>query len=108
MLAYRAVATTPGVVRIIDRLRFPVPPEAGPNPLIERGRPEDVSPYLAAQIERQLDPRTRVDRLRLNGPDVLDLRLQPPTQALRQQAEAVLPTIPALRGYLVRLDFVAN
>ena len=62
MLAYRAVQRTPGVREIEDRLEFVVPDGSTPNPLIEKGRPDDVEPYLQAQIRRQVGDLAHVDR----------------------------------------------
>ena len=54
MLVYRAAQQTPGVTEIIDRLEFTVPDENHANPLTQKGRPEDIEPYLASQIRRHV------------------------------------------------------
>ena len=54
MLAYRTVEQTPGVREITDQLQFQVPDENHPNPLRQKGRPEDLEPYLTSQIRRHV------------------------------------------------------
>ena len=67
MLAFRAVQRTPGVREVEDRLEFVVPDGNGPNPLADKGRPEDVEPYLEAQIRRQVGDLAHIDRVRVQG-----------------------------------------
>ena len=45
MIVYRAAQQTPGVREVVDRLEFDVPDEDHPNPLLQKGRPEDLEPY---------------------------------------------------------------
>ncbi len=67
MLAFRAAQQTPGVREIIDRLEFPVPDEDHPNPLVRRGRPEDIEPYVAAQMTRHLGELADIDSVKARG-----------------------------------------
>ena len=104
MLAYRSVQQTPGVRSIDDRLEFPVPDGTnGSNPLIDKGRPEDVEPYLEAQIRRQVGDIAHIDRLRLQA-DVLDLRGTLARTEDRDRFDAILRSMPLLRGYQVHTD----
>ena len=73
MIVYRAAQQTPGVREIIDRLEFTVPDEDHSNPLVQKGRPEDVEPYLASQIRRHVGELAHIDRIQAHG-DLLELR----------------------------------
>jgi hypothetical protein len=107
MLAYRAAEQTPGVHAVDDRLEFSVPDDDRKNPLLKKGRPEDVEPYLAAQIRRQVGDRAHVDRVRLNG-DRLDVRGTLDDPDARAQVEAILRSMPVLRGFQLDMQFVAD
>ena len=73
MIVYRAAEQTPGVREVVDRLEFVVPDEDHPNPLLQKGRPEDLEPYLASQIRRHVGDLAHIDRIHARG-DVLELR----------------------------------
>jgi hypothetical protein len=107
MLAYRAVEQTPGIRAVDDRLEFSVPDDAHKNPLLKKGRPEDVEPYLAAQIRRQVGDRAHIDRVRLNG-DRLDVRGSLDDPDARAQVEATLRSMPILRGFQVDMQLDAE
>jgi hypothetical protein len=98
MVAYRAAEQTPGVRAIDDEIEFPVPEPGKPNPLAERGRPEDVEPYLEAQVRRQVGDDAHIDRVRLNG-ESLQVRGSLKDEADRPRIEAVLRSMPLLRGF---------
>jgi hypothetical protein len=107
MLAYRTAQQTPGVRAIDDRLEFEVPDGQHRNPLLAKGRPEDVEPYLEAQIRRQIGDRAHVDRVRLNG-DTVEVHgtlLRPED---RPKIAAVLRTMPVLRGFRIDPQFLAE
>jgi hypothetical protein len=105
MLTFRAVQQTPGVRDVIDRLEFAVPDENHKNPLIEKGRPEDVEPYLLAQVRRHVGDLAHVDQLRVRG-DTVEIRGTLSNSADKARFEATLRSIPVLRGY--RLEPVFN
>lgn len=105
MQAHRAVQQTPGVQAVVDQLEFPLPEEGKPNPLIERGRPEDVEPYLEAQLRRYLGDQAHIDRVRQLG-DVLEIRGSIQTNADRRRVEAALRSLPLLRGF--RIEAMLN
>ncbi|WP_435010683.1 BON domain-containing protein [Tundrisphaera lichenicola] len=107
MLAYRAVEQTPGVREVVDRLEFVVPDGTGPNPLIEKGRPEDVEPYLEAQIRRQVGDLAHIDRVRTQG-NVLDLRGTLGREEDRDRFDAILRSMPILRGYRLTAEVAAE
>ena len=107
MLAYRAVQRTPGVREIDDRLEFALPDGNGPNPLADKGRPEDVEPYLEAQIRRQLGDLAHLDRVRIQG-DSLDLRGTLGREEDRPRFDAILRSLPILRGFRVHADVPAE
>ena len=100
MLAFRAVQQTPGVRSVVDRLEFVVPDGEGPNPLLAKGRPEDVEPYLEAQVRRQVGDIAHVDRVRLDG-DRLEVEGSVARRTDLPRAEAILRSMPVLRGIKV-------
>ena len=73
MIVYRAAQQTPGVHEIVDRLEFTVPDEDHINPLLQKGRPDDIEPYLASQIRRHVGDLAHIDRVTARG-DLLELR----------------------------------
>jgi hypothetical protein len=107
MLAFRAVQQTPGVREVVDRLEFPVPDEDHKNPLLSKGRPEDVEPYLEAQVRRQVADQAHIDRIRLRG-DLVEIQGTLARAEDRPRVEAILRSIPALRGYQIDPHFVAE
>jgi hypothetical protein len=104
MLAFRAAQQTPGVHEVDDRLGFEVPDGERPNPLRQKGRPEDVEPYLAAQIRRQVGDMAHVDQVRLLG-DTLEIRGTLLREDDRPRLVAVLRSMPVLRGYRIEPTF---
>jgi osmotically-inducible protein OsmY len=107
MTAFRAVQQTPGVKSIVDSLEFPVPTEDGKNPLREQGRPEDVEPYLEAQIRRQVGDQAHIDRVRVHG-DVIEVHGSLRAINERARIEALLRSIPLLRGFQIHAEFQAE
>jgi osmotically-inducible protein OsmY len=107
MVAFRAVQKAPGVQRVVDHLEFAVPPPNGKNPLIERGRPDDIEPYLEAQIQRQLGQSANVDRVRMHG-EQLDIRGTIASEADQPRVDATLRSMPALRGFQVVAEFLPD
>ncbi len=107
MLAYRAVQRTPGVREIEDRLEFVLPDGSGPNPLADKGRPEDVEPYLEAQIRRQVGDLAHLDRVRVQG-DSLDLRGTLEREDDRPRFDAIIRSMPILRGFRITANVPAE
>jgi hypothetical protein len=107
MLAYRAVQRTPGVREIEDHLEFVVPDGNGLNPLSEKGRPDDVEPYLEAQIRRQVGDLAHLDRVRVQG-DSLDLRGTLEREDDRPRFDAIIRSMPILRGFRITADVPAE
>lgn len=107
MLAFRAVQQTPGIRDVVDQLQFDVPPVDGRNPLLDKGRPEDVEPYLEAQIKRQAGDSAHIDRVRLNG-DRLEVKGTVPRADDKPRIEALLRSIPVLRGFTIVPNFQAE
>jgi hypothetical protein len=107
MLAYRAVQQTPGVRDIEDKLEFVVPDGAAPNPLIEKGRPEDVEPYLEAQIRRQVGDLAHIDRVRVQG-NALDIKGTLGREEDRDRFDAIIRSMPILRGYRLTAEVPAE
>ncbi len=107
MIVYRAAQQTPGVKEIVDQLEFPVPDEDHPNPLVRQGRPEDVEPYLAAQIRRHFGDLAQLDRIQARG-NLLELRgtLQHPDD--KDRVLAILRSMPLLSGFRVEPVFTAD
>jgi osmotically-inducible protein OsmY len=104
MLAFRAAQQTPGVHAVDDRLTFEVPDGERPNPLRQKGRPEDIEPYLAAQVRRQLGDLAHVDQVRLLG-DTLEIRGTLLRDEDRPRLAAILRSMPVLRGFRVEPTF---
>ncbi len=98
MLAYRAVEQTPGVREIADQLQFQVPDENHPNPLRQKGRPEDLEPYLTSQIRRHVGELAHVDRVRVRG-DILEIQGTLPDGEDPNRLQAILRSMPLLRDF---------
>ena len=107
MLAFRAVQRTPGVREVEDRLEFVVPDGSGPNPLADKGRPEDVEPYLEAQIRRQIGDLAHVDRIRVQG-DSLDLKGSLDREEDRPRFDAIIRSMPILRGFRINAEMAVE
>ncbi len=103
MLAFRAAQRTPGVHAIVDRLSFAVPTDGRDNPLLQKGRPEDIEPYLAAQIQRQVGDSAHIDRVQLQG-DRLEIDGTLLDEPARARVEAILRSLPTLRGFRIEPD----
>ena len=107
MIAFRTAQQVPGVRAVDDRLEFAVPDGEHKNPLIARGQPEDVEPYLEAQVRRQVGDQAHIDRVRLRG-DRLEIRGTVPDAGDRPRVEAVLRSMPLLRGFQLDASFQAE
>jgi len=107
MLAFRAAQQMPGVRAVDDRLEFTVPDGEHKNPLIQKGQPEDVEPYLEAQVRRQVGEQAHIDRVRLRG-DRLEVRGTVPDAGDRPRVEAILRSMPLLRGFQLDASFQAE
>jgi osmotically-inducible protein OsmY len=107
MLVYRAAQQTPGVTEIIDRLEFTVPDENHANPLLQKGKPEDIEPYLASQIRRHVGDLAHVDRIQVRG-DSIDLRGTLQNAGDLDRFLAILRSIPVLNGFRLETDFKAD
>jgi osmotically-inducible protein OsmY len=107
MLVHRTAQLQPGVRSVDDQLRFQVPDAEHPNPLREKGRPEDVEPYLQAQVQRQLGDLAKLDRTRLSGEE-LDLNIQVSQADDAQRVEAILRSMPLLRGFRVQSKIIVD
>ena len=104
MLAYRTVEQTPGVRDITDQLQFQVPDENHPNPLRQKGRPEDLEPYLTSQIRRHVGDLAHVDRVRVRG-DILDIQGTLPASEDPTRLQAILRSMPLLRDFRLEPTF---
>jgi len=107
MMVYRTTQQTPGVRDIVDRLEFVMPDEDHPNPLVRKGRPEDLEPYLAAQIRRHVGDLAHVDRIQARG-DVIELHGTLLEARDRDRIMAILRSIPLLQGFRLEPDFKAE
>jgi hypothetical protein len=107
MLAYRAAQQTPGVNEVIDRLEYAPPVDGEPNPLLEKGRPVDVEPFLLSHIRRQVGDLAHIDRVSLRG-DSLEIHGTLLESAERPRLDAILRSIPLLRGFRVEPTFFAQ
>jgi osmotically-inducible protein OsmY len=107
MIAFRAAEQTPGVRDVVDRLEFVVPDEDHPNPLLQKGRPEDLEPYLASQIRRHVGDLAHIDRIRARG-NVLELRGSLLSAQDRDRLLAILRSIPVLYGFRLETEFTED
>jgi osmotically-inducible protein OsmY len=104
MMVYRTAQQTPGVRDIIDRLEFVMPDEDHPNPLVQKGRPDDLEPYLAAQIRRHVGDLAHIDRVQARG-DLIELRGTLIEARDRDRIMAILRSMPLLHGFRLEADF---
>lgn len=107
MLIYRLVQTTPGVRTVIDRLIFPAPEDDAPNPLVSKGRPEEVEAYLLDRIGRELGDLAHVGRVRLLG-DHLSVSGRLVDSSDKKRVAATIRSMPLLKGIQVDPAFVAD
>lgn len=107
MLAYRTVEQTPGVREISDLMQFQVPDENHPNPLKQKGRPEDLEPYLTSQIRRHVGDLAHVDRVRVRG-DILEIQGTIPAGEEPNRLQAILRSMPLLRDFRLEPAFHAE
>ena len=107
MLAYRTVEQTPGVRELVDQLQFQVPDENHPNPLRQKGRPEDLEPYLTSQIRRHVGELAHVDRVRVRG-DVIEIRGTLLDARDQNRVQAILRSMPLLRDFRLEPTLVAE
>jgi hypothetical protein len=107
MVAYRAAQQTPGVKEIVDQLEFPVPDEDHPNPLVHRGRPEDVEPYLACQIRRHFGDIAQLDRIQARG-NLLELHATVENPDDKDRVLAILRSMPLLTGFRIEPVFTSD
>lgn len=107
MLAYRAVQQTPGVREVVDSIQFIVPDGTSPNPLLTKAKPEDAEAYLSSQIRRQVGDAAHVDRVRIGG-NQLEVRGTLERADDRPRIEAILRSMPILRGFTLLPEFRAS
>ncbi|MGO9600777.1 MAG: BON domain-containing protein [Isosphaeraceae bacterium] len=107
MLAYRAVEQTPGVREIADLLQFQLPDENHPNPLRQKGRPEDIEAYLLSQIRRHVGDLAHVDQIRIRG-DLVEIRGSLARDDDRNRVAAILRSMPLLRDFRLESTLVAQ
>lgn len=104
MRAYRTAQRTPGVKEVVDRLEFPPPSETTRNPLAVGTTPDDAEPYLTAQIRRQLGDAAHLDRVRMTGTR-LEVFGTLNKAGDRDRIEAIIRSIPILRGFKLETTF---
>jgi hypothetical protein len=107
MLAFRAAQQTPGVRDVVDHLEFLIPDEDHPNPLVRKGRPEDIEPYLTAQMTRHLGDLAHIDSVKAHG-DHLEIRGTLLDAADKDRALAILRSIPVLHGFKLDTTLTAD
>ena len=107
MLAFRAAEQTPGVKSVNDRLTFDLPDVDRPNPLRQKGRPEELEPYLLSHVRRQVGDLAHIDRVEVRGNSV-EIRGTVAREDDAARVEAALRSIPLLRGFRLEPRFVAE
>jgi hypothetical protein len=95
------------VREITDRLEFTVPDEDHVNPLLQKGRPEDIEPYMASQIRCHVGDLAHIDRVTVRG-DLLELRGTIENAADQERLLAILRSIPVLHGFRLETKFVTE
>jgi hypothetical protein len=104
LAAFAAARRTPGVERVVDGLRYPVPPPERPNPLLAATATDDLAAFLRHHVERQFGDAATVRALDVAGGRVrLAAALAPGRDAA--QVGAVLRSMPMLRGFALDLDW---
>ncbi len=101
MLIHRAVEQKPGVREVVDLLEFEPPDESYPNPLIEKGRPEDLEPYLTFHIRRHVGAMAHIDPVHVEA-DMVQIRGTLLNVEDKVRVETILRSIPILRGFHLR------
>jgi osmotically-inducible protein OsmY len=107
MLVYRAAQQTPGVREVVDHLEFLVPDEDHPNPLVQKGRPQDLEPYLTAQMSRHVGDLAHIDVVKAHG-DILEVRGTLLDARDRDRVLAIIRSIPVLHGFKLNPMFTAE
>lgn len=101
---YLKAQRTEGVRRVDDKLIVALPNDRSPNPLLEEGDRADVADYLLAQVRRQVGNPAVVTRVELDGRRLV-VKGRVESAAMRARVEAVLRSMPLLRGFDVKPDF---
>lgn len=101
MLTHRAVEQTPGVREVVDHLEFEPPNETHPNTLVEKGRPEDLEPYLTFHIRRHVGALAHIDPVQVEA-DMVQIRGTLLNVEDKVRVETILRSIPILRGFHLR------
>ncbi len=105
MHAFLAAKRTPGVRRVDDRLRFPVPSvRDGENPLRSSDEVSDVAEYLSAQIERNFGAGTHISGVRIERDEIF-MEVDVATPEAKRRAEAIVRSMPLLRGFRPRIEW---
>jgi osmotically-inducible protein OsmY len=107
MNVFRATQQTPGVKEVVDRMEFEVPDEDHPNPLLQKGRPEDLEAYLVSQIRRHIGDLAHIDRVETRGA-AIDIRGTLAEGQDRDRLLAILRSIPVLHGFRIEADLTAE
>ncbi len=84
-----------------------VPDEDHPNPLVRKGRPEDIEPYLAAQMSRHLGELAHIDSVRARG-DHLEIKGSLLEAGDKDRVMAILRSIPVLHGFTLDATLTAD
>lgn len=102
--AFELARRVPGVVSVVDQLRYPVPPPDGPNPLLSVNRPEGLSAFLEDHLGRVLGAGARVRGVEVEGNALrVGIALAPTREA--SQVSAMVRSMPLLRGFALAVDF---
>ena len=107
MIVYRTAQQTPGVRDVVDRLEFSVPDEDHPNPLLQKGRPEDLEPYLASHIRRHVGDLAHIDRVDAHG-NVIGIQGTLGVGQDQDRLLAILRSIPVLNGFRLEPKLTAE
>ena len=102
MLIHRAVEEMPGVREVVDHLEFEPTDETHPNPLVEKGRPEDLEPCLTFNIRRHVGALAHIDAVLVEA-DLVQIRGTLLNVEDKVRAETILRSIPILRDFHLRL-----
>jgi hypothetical protein len=75
--------------------------------LLQKGRPEDIEPYMASQIRCHVGDLAHIDRVTVRG-DLLEFRGTIENAADQERLLAILRSIPVLHGFRLETKFVTE
>ena len=75
--------------------------------MLQKGRPEDLEPFLASQIRRHVGDLAHIDRIQAQG-DMIDIHGTLSEGQDRERLLAILRSIPVLHGFRLETELTAE